>query len=63
MIVTWCDMCRKEIDFDAQAMRYPIVRIRVIERYCAHNEEEDKGVDLCSDCMKKVYDYIYNMVR
>ena len=63
MNVTLCDMCRKEINFAAQAMRYPIVRIRVIERYCAHNEKEDKGVDLCSDCMKKVYDYIYNTVR
>jgi hypothetical protein len=53
-------MCRKEINFADQAMKYPIVRIRIIERYVAHNEEESKAVDLCSECMKKVYDYIYN---
>lgn len=60
MTLIVCDMCRKELKpFPEQAVKYPIVKIRITEQYVAHNEEESKAVDLCSDCMKKVYDFIY----
>lgn len=61
MQVTICDKCKKQfVTFPEQAVRFPIVEVNVTRNYaaCIHNDEFAK-VDLCSDCQKAVYEFIF----
>lgn len=61
MQVRICDKCKKQYGaFPEQAVRFPIVKVNVTRNYaaCIHNNESSK-VDLCSDCQKAVYEFIF----
>lgn len=61
MQVRICDKCHKQYGtFPEQAVRFPIVKVNVTRNYAAlaHNDEFAK-VDLCSNCQKAVYDFIF----
>lgn len=60
MQVRICDKCKKQYGtFPEQAVRFPIVKVNVARNYaaCIHNNEF--GVDLCSDCQKAVYEFVF----
>lgn len=61
MQVRICDRCIKQYStFPEQAVRFPIVKVSVTRNYaaCVHNNEFAK-VDLCQDCQKAVYEFIF----
>lgn len=61
MQVRICDKCHKQFDtFAEQEVRFPIVKVNVTRSYaaCIHNNEFEK-VDLCSNCQKAVYEFIF----
>jgi hypothetical protein len=65
MQVTICDKCKKQfVTFPEQAVRFPIVEVNVTRNYaaCIHNDENSK-VDLCSNCQKAVYEFIFGKVE
>ena len=54
MQVTICDKCKKQYGtFPEQAVRFPIVKVNVTQSYVACK------VDLCPDCQKAVYEFIF----
>jgi len=54
MEVRICDKCKKQYGtFPEQAVHFPIVNVNVTQSYSALK------VDLCSDCQKAVYDFIF----
>jgi hypothetical protein len=61
MQVKICDKCHKQFGtFPEQAVQFPIVKVNVTRNYaaCIHDNEFAK-VDLCSDCQKAVYEFIF----
>lgn len=58
MQVTICDKCKKQYGtFHEQAVRFPIVEVNVIRESAVYFQ--DKKVDLCPDCQKAVYEFIF----
>lgn len=61
MQVRICDKCHKQFDtFHEQEVRFPIVEVNITQNYaaCIYGDELEK-VDLCSNCQKAVYDFIF----
>lgn len=61
MQVRICDKCKKQCGtFPEQDVQFPIVKVNVTRNYatCIHNNEFEK-VDLCSNCQKAVYEFIF----
>lgn len=62
MKVQICDKCGKQFgSFPAQAVQFPIVEVKVLRNYasCAYGNDSPGKIDLCNDCMKKVYEFIF----
>ena len=61
MQIIACDKCHEQIrTFPDQPVHFPIVEMRVISNMYEENHGESRRVDLCSDCQKKVYDFIFS---
>jgi hypothetical protein len=61
MRVRICDKCKRQFGtFSEQAVQFPIVKVNVTRNYaaCIHDNEFEK-VDLCSNCQKAVYEFIF----
>lgn len=55
-----CDKCKKQYrTFPEQAVRFPIVKVNVTRNYTACINDIEQIVDLCSDCQKAVYEFIF----
>lgn len=55
MQVRICDKCHKQYStFPEQAVRFPIVEVNATQRYASFVK-----VDLCPDCQKAVYEFIF----
>lgn len=61
MQIRICDKCNKQFDtFPEQAVRLPIVKVDVTRDYAAYiRYDEFAKVDLCPDCQKAVYEFIF----
>jgi hypothetical protein len=65
MQIKICDKCHEQfVTFPEQAVRFPIVKVNVTRNCadCFHNNEFS-NVDLCSDCQKAVYEFIFGKVE
>lgn len=58
MQVKICDKCKRQYcTFPEKAVRFPIVNVNVTQSYA------DCKVDLCSNCQKAVYEFIFGKVE
>ena len=65
MNIKICDKCKEQFGtFPMQAVRFPVVSVRVIRNYaCEVYDGKWSSIDLCPKCQHEVYEFIFGEVQ